>query len=211
FSEVPHQATNTLVLNDPSEDNSPEHSAGLAASPPLPPSQARTEASPSATADSHLNPNPSAAISDLVDGSSSTGGARDGNLPNNNDNAHSPSSTAGHAMSPSALISATLGSIAAVVAVVVGIVVVRGKIVSRRRRMQEEMDFEGPGAYSGGGGMKGKGKKQQKTEYHVGLTSFGSTNSSVVGGGGGGGYGGMSTTGIKKPPPLAQREQFWNP
>ncbi|OAQ27122.1 hypothetical protein K457DRAFT_21558 [Linnemannia elongata AG-77] len=199
-SETPSpQATGTPGLNDspPSTENA--HA----------PSQARVGAgaSPSDASSSHYSPLTTAP--GLFGDSNSGPGPQNGILPNNDPNRSSPS-TARNSMSPTTMLTASLGSIAAVVILVVGALVVRRRARSRRRS-QAELDFEGMGAYpsgataGGGGGGKGK-KRQQKTDYHVGLTSFGSTVSSVGGGGGR-----MATTGIKKPAPLAQREQFWNP
>ncbi|KAK3830758.1 MAG: hypothetical protein JOS17DRAFT_790876 [Linnemannia elongata] len=189
------QTTGTSGSNDspPSAENS--HA----------PSQARVGAGTAPSDASHYNPLTTA--SGLFGDSSSGPGIQNGILPNN-DPHNTSSSTTKNNMSPTTMISASLGSIAAVVVLVVGALVVRRKIRSRHRS-QEDMDFEGLGAYPSGatvgGGGKGKGKKrQQKTDYHVGLASVGSTVSSVGGGG-------MATTGIKKPVPLAQREQFWNP
>lgn len=195
--EIPSpQATGT-----PGSNNSPPSAENSHA-----PSQARVGAG-ATPSDASSHHNPLTTVPGLFSDPSSGPGTQGGILPNNDSNNTSPS-TAKNNMSPTTMITASLGSIAAVVVLVVGALVVR-KRIRNRRRSQEKMDFEGLGAYPSGamagGGGKGKGKKrQQKTEYHVGLASFGSTVSSVGGGG-------MVTTGIKKPAPLAQREQFWNP
>ncbi|KAF9933180.1 hypothetical protein FBU30_006346 [Linnemannia zychae] len=98
-----------------------------------------------------------------------------------------PSTQTKHSTSPTTMVMVSLGSVAAVIIVVVGALTIRRRL-KNRRDLQDEDDFDGIGAYASG-----------KKSRYVGLTSFGSTTSSGSG------------PEIKKPPPLAQHEQFWNP